>query len=115
MLGKPRILSLFLNSLINSIKHELSCKVLYLSPFYTLEQLYCHHLLCFISNSISCLLIDMLYTNVCILANPVDIRPNKCIYDDILFHFGRFGKKEILYTTIIAMLETCAQPLTRVC
>ena len=28
MLGKPRILSLFPNSLINSIKHEHSCKIL---------------------------------------------------------------------------------------
>ena len=29
MLGKPRILSLFPNSLINSIKHEHLCKILY--------------------------------------------------------------------------------------
>ena len=29
MLGKPRILSLFPNSVINSIKHEHSCKILY--------------------------------------------------------------------------------------
>ena len=28
--GKPRILSLFLTRLINSIKHEHSCKILYL-------------------------------------------------------------------------------------
>ena len=30
MLGMPRILSLFLTNLINSIKHEHSCKILYL-------------------------------------------------------------------------------------
>ena len=30
MLGKPRILFLFPNSLIISIKHEHSCKILYL-------------------------------------------------------------------------------------
>ena len=30
MLGKPRILSLFLNMFINSIKHELLCKILYM-------------------------------------------------------------------------------------
>ena len=29
MLGKPRILSLFPNSVINSIKHEHSCQILY--------------------------------------------------------------------------------------
>ena len=31
MLGKPRILSLFLNSFQNSIKHEHSCKILCVS------------------------------------------------------------------------------------
>ena len=30
MLDKPRTLSLFPNSLINSIKHEHSCKILYI-------------------------------------------------------------------------------------
>ena len=30
MLGKPRILSLFPTRLINSIKHEHSCKILYI-------------------------------------------------------------------------------------
>ena len=31
LLGKPHILSLFLNSIRNSIKHEQSCKSLYIS------------------------------------------------------------------------------------
>ena len=34
MLGKTYILSLFLNSLINSIKHEHSCKILYIIVLY---------------------------------------------------------------------------------
>ena len=33
MLDKPRIVSLFHNCLINSIKHENSCKILYLKVF----------------------------------------------------------------------------------
>ena len=33
MLGKPRILSFFPTRLINSIKHEHSCKILYLIKF----------------------------------------------------------------------------------
>ena len=35
MLGKPHILSLFLNSLINSIKLEHSCKLLYVIVLHT--------------------------------------------------------------------------------
>ena len=34
MLGKPHILSLFPNRLINSIKHEYSCNILYLFSFF---------------------------------------------------------------------------------
>ena len=33
MFGKPRILSLIINSLIHSIKHERSCKILYVYVF----------------------------------------------------------------------------------
>ena len=40
MLGKPRILFLFPNSFNNSIKHEHSCKILYLILFPILLCLY---------------------------------------------------------------------------
>ena len=44
MLGKPRILSLFPTRLINSIKHEHSCKILYLFNFLIILDIHLGHI-----------------------------------------------------------------------
>ena len=57
MLGKPHILSLFQTRLINSIKHEHSCKILYVhTNFHPVNQqhsIYLHVLSIGVENSVN--------------------------------------------------------------
>ena len=60
MLGKPRILSLFPTRLINSIKHEHSCKILYLS----FQNVMFMHMCIHFSFCCCCFAIDFFFRNL---------------------------------------------------